>query len=367
MVDLIESLDGLVRLAPQWNELLHASEADCPFLTHEWLETWWKHFGGSRKLQLLAVRDNDELIALAPLFLAPGPAGMFSRLELLGTGHAGSDYLDLIVRRGREREGLHALADAMKASKRALRLTHLPSASVASRLADSLAEDGWTLRIAQGGVCPVVHLAGHSWDSYLGSLGASHRANFRRRYKALTQRFDLRFDVVTDEAARHEALTALMDFHSQRFGKSSTAFVTPALREFHHEATARALADGWLRMYVLRLAGTPAAMMYGFFYNNRFYFYQHGFDPQYEPFSVGLVLMGLTLRAAIEEGAVEFDMLWGTEKYKALWAGDQRLLAQLQLFPPHLGGLLQRRTVEAERSMRTLARRLLSLGGARAT
>jgi CelD/BcsL family acetyltransferase involved in cellulose biosynthesis len=107
--------------------------------------------------------------------------------------------------------------------------------------------------------------------------------------------------------------------------------------------------------------------MYGFFYNNRFYFYQHGFDPQYEPFSAGLVLMGLTVRAAIEEGALEFDMLWGTEKYKALWAGDQRVLSQLQLFPPHLGGLLQRRTVEAERSMRTLARRLLSLGGARAT
>ena len=117
-------------------------------------------------------------------------------------------------------------------------------------------------------------------------------------------------------------------------------------------------------MYVLRLAGAPAAVMYGFFYNDRFYFYQHGFDPQYEPFSVGLVLMGLTVRAAIEEGAVEFDMLYGTEKYKALWAGHQRQLAQLQLFPPHLGGLLQRRTVEAERSMRTLARRLLSLGGA---
>jgi CelD/BcsL family acetyltransferase involved in cellulose biosynthesis len=367
MADLIESFDEFARLAPQWNELLHASGADCPFLTHEWLETWWKHFGGSRRLQLLAVRDNDELIALAPLFLAPGPAGMFSRLEFLGTGHAGSDYLDLIVRRGREPESLQALATAMKARKRALRLTHLPAASVASRLADSLAEDGWTLRTADGGICPVVHLNGHSWDSYLGSLGASHRANFRRRYKALTQRFDLRFAAVTDEDARHEALTTLMDLHGRRFGKRSTAFVTPALREFHHEATGRALAGGWLRMYVLRLAGAPAAVMYGFFYNNRFYFYQHGFDPQYEPFSVGLVLMGLTLRAAIEEGALEFDMLFGTERYKALWADDRRPLAQLQLFPPHLGGLLQRRTVEAERAMRTLARRLLSLGGARAT
>lgn len=367
MVDVIESLDGFAGLAPQWNELLHASEADCPFLTHEWLHPWWKHFGSSRRLQLLAVRDNDELIAIAPLFLAPGPAGMFSRLEFLGTGRAGSDYLDIIVRRGREGQSLQALAGAMSARKRALRLTHLPAASAASRLADALAEDGWTLRASQGGVCPVVHLTGHNWDSYLGSLGASHRANFRRRYKALTQRFDLRFEAVTDEAARYEALTTLMDFHGRRFGNRSTAFVTPTMREFHHEATGRALAAGWLRMYVLRLAGAPAAVMYGFSYDKRFYFYQHGFDSQYEPFSAGLVLMGLTLRAAIEEGASEFDMLFGTEKYKALWASDHRSLTQLQVFPPHLAGLLQRRTVEAERSMRTLARRLLSIGGARAT
>ena len=112
MVDLIESVDGFARLAPEWNTLLRASEADCPFLTHEWLLAWWKHLGRSRKLQLLAVRDDDELIALAPLCLVSGPAGMFSRLEFLGTGHAGSDYLDLIVRRGREREGLQALAVA---------------------------------------------------------------------------------------------------------------------------------------------------------------------------------------------------------------------------------------------------------------
>jgi CelD/BcsL family acetyltransferase involved in cellulose biosynthesis len=205
MLDLIESVEGFAALGPDWNSLLRASEADSPFLTHEWLLAWWKHLGRSRTLQLLAVRDHDELIGLAPLCLVSGPGGMFPRLEFLGTGHAGSDYLDLIVRRGRERESLDTLAAAMKARKRALRLTHLPATSVASRLADSLAEDGWTLRIAEGGVCPVVRLAGHSWDSYLGSLGASHRANFKRRCKALGQRFDLHFEAVTSETARHEA------------------------------------------------------------------------------------------------------------------------------------------------------------------
>ena len=222
------------------------------------------------------------------------------------------------------------------------------------------------MRRGEAGICPFINLAGHSWDSYLSTLGGSHRANFRRRLKRLSQRFDMRFEAVLDEPARREALDALIGFHRQRFGVGTTAFVTDGLRAFHDDFTRRALANGWLRMFTLRLNGAPAAVMYGFFYNHRFFFYQHGFDAVHEPFSPGLVLMGLTIQAALAEGALEFDMLFGTEKYKSLWARDQRPLAELQLFPPSVAGFFHRQTREAETSARTVARKILALGGARA-
>ena len=111
-------------------------------------------------------------------------------------------------------------------------------------------------------------------------------------------------------------------------------------------------------MYVLWLNDAPAAVMYGFFYNRQFYFYQHGFDDQYKPHSIGLALMALTIRAAIDEGADEFDMLWGTEAYKSLWARDQRPLARLQLFPPDLAGELLRRKAETRRAIRSVVHQL---------
>src|SRR5262249_43068776 len=152
------------------------------------------------------------------------------------------------------------------------------------------------------------------------SLGSSHRANFRRRLKGLTERFDVRFDRVTTDGERHDMLGHLIRFHEQRWQTQggSTAFLTPSVRAFQDDATRRALSSGWLRMVVLRLDGAPAAVMYGFTYGSRFYFYQHGFDETYKPLSIGLVLMGLSIEAAIEEGACEFDMLWGVEPYKFL-------------------------------------------------
>jgi hypothetical protein len=320
-------------------------------------------------LKTVAVRDGNDLIAIAPLMIAPGAVGWFSRLEFLGTGHVGSDYLDVIVRIGRETEALPAIARFLKTQKMTLRLDHLPEVSLSAQLAARLASGGWVASVAPGGVCPVIPLAGHTWDSYLATLGSAHRANVRRRLRAVGQQFQMRFEQVTSESGRREALDALDGFHERRFrtGRGSTAFLTPALRAFQDDATRRALDRGWLRMYVLWLNDAPAAVMYGFFYNRQFYFYQHGFDDRYGRYSVGLVLMALTIRAAIDEGAQAFDLLWGTEPYKRLWTRETRTLRQIHLFPPHLAGRIHQRAIEVRRQLGRLARGEKTRGEDRAT
>ena len=363
--ECIEDSWGFTALRPRWNELLRASASDNPFLTWEWLHTWWVHLRGASTLHLIVVRSGDELIAIAPLRVVPSPLSFLSRLEFLGTGDAGSDYLDLIVRRGREVEGVQAIARHLKSRGMALRFNHLPPTSLAAQLAARFVEgSGWTSATADDGTCPVIPLGGQTWDSLLATLGSSHRANIRRRVKAIGQQFEMRFDAVTTDGERRQMLADLAAFHDRRYADrgGSSAFSDPAVRAFQEELTRRALDRGWLRMYVLRLNGETAAVMYGFNYGGTFYFYQHGFDDRYKAQSVGLVLMALSVRAALGEGAREFDMLWGTEPYKFLWARDARVLQRIELFPQHLGGTIQRHAIEARRSVGRLARRVRSIG-----
>jgi CelD/BcsL family acetyltransferase involved in cellulose biosynthesis len=189
-------------------------------------------------------------------------------------------------------------------------------------------------------------------------------ANVRRRIKALGQQFDTRLDRVTTDAERREALSALAVWSERRWKDcgGSTAFMTPAVRAFQDRVTERALEQGWLLMYVLRLNGKAAAVMYGFNYGGRFYFYQHGFDDRYKAQSLGLALMGLTIRAVIDEGTREFDMLWGVEPYKFLWAREVCALQRIELFPSTIGATLQRRAVEIRLKAGKLARYFLSIG-----
>ena len=368
-VTSVRDTEAFAALRSDWSELLQSSASSNPFLTWEWLYAWWMHFGNSNGLRLLVVRAGTELIAIAPLRMVSAPLYWFSRLEFLGTGEAGSDYLDVIARRGCEDEVVEALADFLTSRQLTLRLTHLPPASISAQLARRLGGAGWATSFADDGTCPIVDLQGHTFESFLGSVGASHRANVRRRLRALDREFDVRFDRITRHEDRQAALAALARFHNRRYADrgGSTAFASAAARAFHEDATRRALDRGWLRMYRLTLNGTTAAVMYGFHMGGRFYFYQHGYDDTYAPQSIGLVLMALTIKAAISEAATEFDMLWGTEAYKSRWARRAGVLQRVELYPVHFGGSVQRHAVEARRGVAGLARRVLSLGTPGAT
>jgi CelD/BcsL family acetyltransferase involved in cellulose biosynthesis len=359
-IELIDSPERFTALRAEWTELLGASAAESPFLTWEWLNAWWTHLCDSKRLAIVAVREGEQLIAIAPLCASRGRLPFLWRFELMGTGFAGSDYLDAIVRTGYEREAARALAEYVKHRDAALNLMRLPSNSALSRLAAPLAESGWSVRESPDGFCPFIRLGGHTWDSFLATIGPAHRATTRRRLRTLAKSFTMRFERVADEAMRQFALAKLFDFHRARFGRRGTAFHTRALREFHLDVTGRLLRSGALRLFTLHLNDNLAGVMYGMSFKDRFYFYQHGYDPQFASHGLGRAVLDLSIRAAIDEGFAEFDLLWGGEQYKSAWTNEKRPLTRYEFFPADLGGRVHRRAVETERTLRAFARRIIS-------
>ena len=358
VVEVIADVRAFHDLGDQWNALLEAAESWNPFLTWEWMSAWWAHLSEAATLNLVTVRAAGELIAVAPLMIVRGGLSTPARFEFLGV-RAGADYVDLIVRAGHEPAALEALARWLETQPLALHLDHLPPASLSGRLWQQLARTGWSAIESSPDVCPFIDLSGHTWESYLSSLGSSHRANVRRRLRALDAAYAMRFTAVESEEARRCALEALFMFHDQRWScGGSTAFSSGPLRSFHHDLTARALERGWLRIYTLSLDDTLAAVMYGFAREGRFYFYQHGSHVAYAAYSLGLALMALTIRAAVTDGMREFDMLYGHETYKDLWARQQRPLGRLMLFPPRLAGRWLQRRAETRLAVRALFHRL---------
>jgi CelD/BcsL family acetyltransferase involved in cellulose biosynthesis len=359
------AFDGLRR---EWNELVEASESACVFLTWEWLRTWWKHLDGGRSLAILAVRRGSELIALAPFCLQPRSLSSrrpYSTLEFLGSGFVGSDYLDVIVRKGCGAEACRMLISYLTATSRPLKLNNARMGeSFAAAVLAGLREKGWTAAETRTNTCPFIPLAGMTWDSYIASLGTEHRYSFNRKWRRLNRDCEVRFEQACTPEECREAIDLLIAQHNTRWlaQGGSDAFHTQGLIEFHRDWTQAALERGWLRLYVLRLNGKPAACLYGLLYRAVFYFYQSSFDEAYRQASVGLIAMGLAIQSAIGEGAVEYDLLHGAETYKSHWSRHSRDLARLESFPPGSLGRFCRITVGLGRASRALAGRLKAWG-----
>jgi len=344
---------------------LQASGSNCVFLTHEWMSSWWKHLAEGRRLAILTARDGRELVGILPV---AERAAQYSRmmprtLEFLGSGVIGSDYLDVIAVAGREREVIAAFSRHIDDRGLMLQLSQLRRGScLAALLAEQLREQAWTAEETTLNVCPYIDLRGHTWASYLATVGPNLRKNVNRYLRNLPNTFDMRVDCARAPAEAQRALDAAIALHRKRWGAApgmSEAFHSEAIIAFHRDFVTLAAEQGWLRLLVLHLNGTPVAALYGLLYGSVFYFYQSGFDPEYGKHSVGVATMAIAIKTAIEEGAVEYDFLHGAEEYKFHWTEKTRDLGRIELFPSHARALIYRRAMDLNRAARRMARRVL--------
>jgi CelD/BcsL family acetyltransferase involved in cellulose biosynthesis len=364
IIERIENTEQFAALREDWNALLDASRSNCIFLTHEWLFTWWRHLAVGRELSIFIAKDGGKLAGVLPLVIRqPQYSRMIPKsLEFLGSGLIGSDYLDAIASPTAENEVVRSFTEHLTRLGLVLQLTAVRSgSSIVNGLGVQLRGIGWSITDEEINRCPYIDLRGQTWESFLTTLGSSQRYNFNRRLRNLQKNFDLQLDTARTVDAAHAALETIVDLHRKRWtaGEASEAFQDNPTIAFHREFVELAAARGWLRIVVMRIDGAPVAALYGLRYGETFYFYQSGFDPAWSRHSVGLVIMGLAIKGAIEEGASEYDFLHGSEEYKFHWTRQARGLGRIELYPSHSTGRISRRAVHFNRAMRRMARRML--------
>jgi len=68
-VTRVGSIAELEALREPWDALLRQGPANHLYLSHDWVCTWWRHFGRGRTLFTLVFRRGDRIVGIAPLLL----------------------------------------------------------------------------------------------------------------------------------------------------------------------------------------------------------------------------------------------------------------------------------------------------------
>lgn len=352
-------------LREEWESLQMETASPNPFLTWGWISVWWSQFGKGRRLEILAIRKEGELIGIAPFYReALRLIGIpFGRLSLLGDEGVGSDHLDLISRNGLEETVAVAVARFLREERRDWDFVHFRGFAEASPslavFAGELGE-GWVIQSKEEEVCPYLPLD-PTWDAYLNRLSGSMRYTIRRKIKNLEK--DEKVELVMLEAREPGRLgmERLIDLHQKRWNAQggSAAFISGSKIPFHRKTSDYFFEKGIAKLFFLNVNGEAVASLYGFAMGGKFFYYQAGFDPAWGNRSVGMVLMAKSIQAAISCGWREFDFLRGPEGYKAHWTSAQRKIWKVFIYPPCFKSALYRNLLAMKQAAKKTIKGLL--------
>jgi CelD/BcsL family acetyltransferase involved in cellulose biosynthesis len=303
-----------------WHALLSRTKEASFFQTLEWLELYWKHYGGGNKLRVLLLMEKNELQGILPLvvlrdktrvgpirFLSYplsswgsfyGPVGPDTeRILEVGLGHihrTPRDW-DALELRFVDAEGADggATERAMKAvGLNAFRTEH--------------------------GVASIIDLQG-TWDDYLATRSGNWRKNFRRWERNLKQQGDVQFvrhrprgEAHGDSDPRwdlYDACVAISEKSWQGSSRDGTTLCHAEVRQFLREVHAAAARLGAVDVNMLSLNGTPLAFSYNYCWKHRLIGVRVGYAPDVSGSSgVGSLLKAYVIRDSYDRGDQVYDL-----------------------------------------------------------
>ncbi len=342
-VSVESSVAAFRDIRDEWDELLLRSDCDSPFLTWEWLYTWWEVYGQDKELYLVLVRSADgRLVGAAPFMIGyrdfRQPKRLHRRtLAFLGTGEClGPNYLKFIAAPGREAEVVRAVLDRMAEDAErwdVALLRHVPCEQGESALLCELAAheklDFWA---GPGQPCVWGRLPS-SFQEYLSTVPSARRRKRLRRADRPLQRACLRVTHTicgrSDEVQAHTR--KVLDLHLSRFGSKGdwSAWESTESQTVVIRGAGRLCERGWARVDTLLFDGRVAAGAVGLLFKGTYFSFLSGFAQQAARFSPRHELLRRLIQDLIKDGVTRFDFLGGAYDYKKEYLPQRRHVTTL--------------------------------------
>ncbi len=335
----ISDSESFQQLRSDWNDLFDRVRCDNPFLSFDWMFTWWKHWNLDRRLAIITVRDaRGCLIALAPFYISRllpigcGPR----RLGFLADTHVGSDYLTVLAETEYEKP-IEEIVRTLQANRQKwdyIELSDSDDSALLSLFCKCFEQAGFSSSRKSAAICFHITLPA-TFEKYLTTLSTSLRCNFRRRWRILQNEKQVELLALTESAEIRRHFPDLLRLHRMRFddSKRESALFQRGVPEFQAEAAQMFASHGWGRLFLLAVnGGEIIAALYGFSLDKAFRFYQCGMHPGWRSSGIGQMLIGASIREVIDTGHTDFDFLRGGESYKSGWAKEARQTVTLRLF-----------------------------------
>lgn len=300
-----------------WDEVIKKGETATFFQTKEWLLLWVKHWGKNIKVSTYAIYDADELVGIAPFMIS-------DKINILGVADPSesaslSDFGDVIIKMGREREVWEAVLKRIKNLQ--LELNYIREESPSFEILKNLGG-----KIEAMELSPIVNLPA-TWDEYLSTLDRHDRHEIRRKMRKAEEAGVVIWDYQADVSVIEDFFRLMIVGNEQKRN-----FLSGEMKEFFRDLINTFGQKQMLDLKFLKYEGKIIAATLSFIFGGEVLLYNSGFDATYNNLSPGLLLKVNLIKRAIENGKKRFDFLRGGERYKYDLGGRERKLYRITFY-----------------------------------
>ncbi len=313
-----------------WKSLLAQTRGATFFHSLDWLQTYWKHFGGSQRLRVLVVCSDRQPVGILPLVVRTESTRVGRIRVLTYPLHDWGTFFGPI--------GPNTTA-TLTAGLRHIRQTPRDWDMIDLRWVDQEGHDrGRTqraMKLAGFHACKqgwdqaaVVDLNG-TWDEYFRSHTQKWQCNVRRLQRRLAERGKVRLLRYRPQGAaegdgdpRWDLYDTCVEIAQRSWQGSSTTGTTlchASVADYFRDAHAAAARTGSLDLNLLLLDETPVAFAYNYRHQGQVYGLRKGFDPAFSSLGPGTVLQSMMLEDSFRRGDRCFDMGAGYPEDKRNW------------------------------------------------
>jgi CelD/BcsL family acetyltransferase involved in cellulose biosynthesis len=329
MVEIIEvnDVDDLLQYRLLWNALFAGTPQASFFLTIDWLEVYWRHFGREQKLKVLIVYAAGQPLGILPLCVRTEKYRLNKvRVLTYPLEDCGTWYGPI---------GPNPAA-TMLAAMQHIRRTPRDWDMIELRwVADDGTQGGKTARALRVAgmlsekkpyqTTSIVELP-DSWDQFIATKSRSVRHQFRRQLRHA-------FDEAKAEFVRHRPAPAShgdgdprWDLYAMCEETAATSWQSTVtngntlshdrVRDFYRDAHVAAARLGMVDVNILMFEDSPAAFLYNYFYDGRVSTLRMGYDPALSKHGFGSALMLRSIEDGIARGDGFIDFGQGEREHK---------------------------------------------------
>jgi len=342
--EVLDSAAQVVKLREEWTDLLERSEAQSPFLTWEWMASWYETYENEGAVQCLAVRDADgHLEGIVPLFVSKRRDPHLSRGEVgfasTSTTAWGTDLELIATPQARDAVALATVAYLQQTRREWRRVKLL------RMRADS--EGVWSLLRAaagaglQAGVLPgqntsVLALSPDT-DDVISLIGSSKlRRNCRKALKELHKDHPdhgFAYGPVTDGLEELLRRHVQLNIDRRATVHRGSNFEDAGYTDCFLLAAQRLAQSGSLRIARLTIGARLAASLVCVPRGRTLYLWTSAWDPEFARYAVSHLAFLEAFKGGKAEGARDADFLSDAQNYKSQYTSHVRHRMDVLLAP----------------------------------